>query len=535
MFEFTPAVSAGFVTQELISGNVSAIAASNNRVFVAREDSSTILVYDPLTSTQLVQISLSGVAGATNLTGVLALEIVADSDLFIGTFPTGQIFEISSLTASLIGPLPDISGGTSPTHVTAIASDANRIVIGVNTSDTARAGLFRTTSGVSLAGLTALNFGLDTKVERVNDITLSGSNIFVSVSDSLAPTGLGHLLSFGTLDTATTYYTGETSVTALVTRSDTVFFAVPGAGTVGIFALSDTRVPEAVIPESTVYVMLFAPNGAQTTTYVGSSTSVLRTMSSNGNISTLGVPDTRITGIIDLVYVAHPERVYGVAKRDGGSLLFYYDIVAPTILSVEFQFDTTQTASGVSETVKSVTTWGDYLLHVTTDEKLNTAPLVTLTYPDGGQQIVTVAGTDTFFSGTFTVASTRPIGTVNVTVVAVDDAGNTGTVVTTGTSFSLQSPGRSVVANNLVRPSFSEFARVRYDLRAPEIVTIKIYNMRGQEIIDLSPGRQVAGQYQNVTWGGLNSRGAMVASGVYLLRIEAGNQIKKTHKIMLIR
>ena len=51
-------------------------------------------------------------------------------------------------------------------------------------------------------------------------------------------------------------------------------------------------------------------------------------------------------------------------------------------------------------------------------------------------------------------------------------------------------------------------------------VTLAIYNLRGQLIQTLVAGAVTAGRH-NVVWDGTNFRGAKVASGIYLYKLQA--------------
>jgi flagellar hook assembly protein FlgD len=64
-------------------------------------------------------------------------------------------------------------------------------------------------------------------------------------------------------------------------------------------------------------------------------------------------------------------------------------------------------------------------------------------------------------------------------------------------------------------------------------VTLKIYNMLGQEVRTLINARQEAG-YKQVVWDGMNNFGAPVASGVYIYQIQAGSFVQ-AHKMILMK
>ncbi len=67
---------------------------------------------------------------------------------------------------------------------------------------------------------------------------------------------------------------------------------------------------------------------------------------------------------------------------------------------------------------------------------------------------------------------------------------------------------------------FNPTTNIKYDLPEQATVTLKIYNILGQEVMTLANGAQAAGRYE-ATWEGRNNFGAQVSSGVYFYRFEA--------------
>jgi len=74
---------------------------------------------------------------------------------------------------------------------------------------------------------------------------------------------------------------------------------------------------------------------------------------------------------------------------------------------------------------------------------------------------------------------------------------------------------------------------IRYGLPQPERVSLKVYNLQGQEIRTLFVGQRNVGRYL-VSWDGANASGEPVASGVYLIRLQAG-QFAAVRKIVLAK
>ncbi len=63
---------------------------------------------------------------------------------------------------------------------------------------------------------------------------------------------------------------------------------------------------------------------------------------------------------------------------------------------------------------------------------------------------------------------------------------------------------------------------IAYQVPEQTNITMTIYNLLGQNVIRVMNQVQAAGRYEAV-WHGTNSRGAGVASGVYLYRIVSGS------------
>jgi len=93
------------------------------------------------------------------------------------------------------------------------------------------------------------------------------------------------------------------------------------------------------------------------------------------------------------------------------------------------------------------------------------------------------------------------------------------------TSFSL-----AVARPNPFNPSTT----IAYEVPEQTHITLTIYNLLGQEVVRLVDQAQAAGRYETV-WQGVNSRGAGVASGVYLYRIVSGSGYTDTKRMTLLK
>ena len=95
-----------------------------------------------------------------------------------------------------------------------------------------------------------------------------------------------------------------------------------------------------------------------------------------------------------------------------------------------------------------------------------------------------------------------------------------------------QIPSEFALGQNYPNP-FNPITRLDYLLPRRSDVSIRVYNMLGQEIITLLEQEQSYGKY-SVLWNGLDRSGKQVASGVYFTELKAGS-IRKTRKMLLLK
>jgi hypothetical protein len=80
---------------------------------------------------------------------------------------------------------------------------------------------------------------------------------------------------------------------------------------------------------------------------------------------------------------------------------------------------------------------------------------------------------------------------------------------------------------------FNPETTIRYQVAQPAQVTIKIYNLLGQQIATLRDDYQPAGRYA-IQWNGTNDSGAPAASGVYFYQMKA-EKFVQVRKMALVR
>ena len=93
-------------------------------------------------------------------------------------------------------------------------------------------------------------------------------------------------------------------------------------------------------------------------------------------------------------------------------------------------------------------------------------------------------------------------------------------------------PDEFVPVDNFPNP-FNAGTIIRYSLAAAGEVELAVYNLAGQRIRRLAGGRRRAGDHRTV-WDGLDDGGRAAASGLYLLRLQAGS-LSQARKMLLLR
>jgi hypothetical protein len=104
--------------------------------------------------------------------------------------------------------------------------------------------------------------------------------------------------------------------------------------------------------------------------------------------------------------------------------------------------------------------------------------------------------------------------------------------VTAVTNNSSALPKEFTVSQNYPNP-FNPSTLINYSLPKSSLVTIKIYNILGQEVKTLVNSQLQAGNY-TAQWNGDNNFGRTVATGVYIYQVKAG-QYAKTMKMMFLK
>ncbi len=85
------------------------------------------------------------------------------------------------------------------------------------------------------------------------------------------------------------------------------------------------------------------------------------------------------------------------------------------------------------------------------------------------------------------------------------------------------------------RPNpFNPSTTIAYEVPEQTHIILTVYNMLGQEVVNLVDQVQQPGRFEAV-WNGTNTRGAGVASGIYLYRIVSGSGYVDTKRMTLLK
>lgn len=93
-------------------------------------------------------------------------------------------------------------------------------------------------------------------------------------------------------------------------------------------------------------------------------------------------------------------------------------------------------------------------------------------------------------------------------------------------------PTRFALFQNYPNP-FNASTTLHYDLPEPSSVSISIFDILGNEVIQLVKSDQHYG-YKKIVWDGKNSQGISVSPGVYFYKAELG-QLTETKKMILVK
>ena len=171
-----------------------------------------------------------------------------------------------------------------------------------------------------------------------------------------------------------------------------------------------------------------------------------------------------------------------------------------------------------------------------TSEEVENVPILKFT-PQGRSPIpVSLLGSDTTFTAQIEITHLTGDGLAKFSYSATSkDSEETGTVITEGEYFEIATVGNNslIPLNNLFNPAKGEYTTIKFRLEESAHVRLKIYNLMGDLIKTILDEERDAGSHE-IKWYGRNKDEKEVASGVYILRIEAGG-FTEMKKIIVIK
>jgi hypothetical protein len=93
-------------------------------------------------------------------------------------------------------------------------------------------------------------------------------------------------------------------------------------------------------------------------------------------------------------------------------------------------------------------------------------------------------------------------------------------------------PDQLALQQNYPNP-FNSGTVIEFALPRAHEVDLRLYNLAGQEVLQLATGARETGLY-SLLWDGTDAQGQLLASGVYLYRLEIGDRTL-TRSLLLLR
>ena len=107
---------------------------------------------------------------------------------------------------------------------------------------------------------------------------------------------------------------------------------------------------------------------------------------------------------------------------------------------------------------------------------------------------------------------------------------NQGGIVT-GDQYIVEVPESYILQQNYPNP-FNPETTIEFSLSQSGIVTIDIFNIRGQKVRTLVNSEYAAGEH-SIVWDGRDKQGREVAGGVYLYQLSSGEHIERKKMLLL--
>src|SRR5690606_32019587 len=108
---------------------------------------------------------------------------------------------------------------------------------------------------------------------------------------------------------------------------------------------------------------------------------------------------------------------------------------------------------------------------------------------------------------------------------------NVGVQIFSVTNVNTELPLNYSLSQNFPNP-FNPSTTIEFSLKQRSDVTIKIYNMLGQEVRTLFANQLESGNHK-VIWDGMNNQGIMMSSGTYIYKMISGDFVQSKKMLLL--
>ncbi len=232
----------------------------------------------------------------------------------------------------------------------------------------------------------------------------------------------------------------------------------------------------------------------------------------------------------------------GVESATPYALVFEYpkgSALSGSIVTASFDNDTISFSVDVTTFVSSQD-WRfssaqlrDHAFNILSNTQLNQPPLAGdfLTLLSSANSLGHITGSVLLTPGF--AARFPSAGTVHLEVFGYNVHGSTSSLGLSNPLNLTAQRAELTAYNNVFNPARGEKATVKYGTLAPGRVVIKLFTVTGTYIATLLDADKPAGR-GSMDWDGRNLNGSVVASGIYLLHIDAPG-IRKIQKIAIIK
>jgi hypothetical protein len=166
--------------------------------------------------------------------------------------------------------------------------------------------------------------------------------------------------------------------------------------------------------------------------------------------------------------------------------------------------------------------------------------IIDSSWPLSDPTVVTGSHNWSYSANTVNDENTLVIHSVGITNVYLQEfaaryieAGGTGSILVGVDETGGTAPAVVTALEAFPNP-FNPYVNLRYALPHQSTVTLRIYDVSGRVVRTILEDYTELAGFHSVPWDGKNSTGKAVASGVYVVELQAGEEVK-TEKVILLK